>query len=114
MATVVVVGSINIDLVTLVPRLPSPGETVTGGSFQISHGGKGANQAVAAARLGARTFMVGAVGNDAFGKEAKEVLAREGVDITWLATKEGPTGVAQIIVDRRGENLIAVASGANG
>jgi ribokinase len=113
MSTVVVVGSVNVDLVVQVPKLPSPGETVIGGTFSISHGGKGANQAVAAARLGARTYMVGAVGTDSFAEQAREALVQEGVDISWLYTKEGPTGVAEIMVDKRGENLIAVASGAN-
>ncbi len=113
MATVVVVGSVNVDLVVQVPKLPSPGETVIGGVFRITHGGKGANQAVAAARLGAQTHMVGAVGNDSFADQAREALVGEGVDVSWLVTKEGPTGVAEIMVDTKGENLIAVASGAN-
>lgn len=113
MSTVVVVGSVNVDLVVQVPRLPSPGETVIGGTFSINQGGKGANQAVAAARLGAITYMVGAVGSDSFAEQARESLRQEGVDISWLYTKDGPTGVAEIMVDSRGENLIAVASGAN-
>jgi ribokinase len=113
-ARVVVVGSINVDLVTRVPRLPEPGETVIGGTFHKTHGGKGANQAVAAARLGASTLIVGAVGGDEFGREARAVLAREGVDVSWLGTSDLPTGVAQILVGETGENLIAVASGANG
>ncbi len=114
MGTVVVVGSVNVDLVVKVPKLPSPGETVIGGTFSVSHGGKGANQAVAAARLGATTYMVGAVGNDSFGREARDALVQEKVDVTWLFVKDGPTGVAEIMVDTKGENLIAVASGANG
>ena len=112
-STVIVVGSINVDLVTRVAHLPVPGETVIGGSFYRAHGGKGANQAVAAARLGASTVLIGTVGDDEFGREAREVLAHEGVDTSWIATSANPTGVAQIIVDDAGENLIAVASGAN-
>lgn len=113
-ATVVVVGSINVDLVTRVAHLPVPGETVIGGTFHKTYGGKGANQAVAAARLGASTFLVGAVGDDAFGRESLDALSKERVDFTWVATSQRATGVAQILVDEAGENLIAVASGANG
>jgi ribokinase len=111
---VIVVGSANTDLVVTAPRLPGPGETVTGGRFARHQGGKGGNQAVAAARLGARTAFVGAVGDDAFGADARAALAAEGVDVTGLATMAGTTtGVALIVVDGEGENLIAVASGAN-
>jgi ribokinase len=111
---VIVVGSVNIDLVATVERLPAAGETVTGGRFGRHHGGKGGNQAVAAARLGAPTAFVGAVGDDDFGADARAALAAEGVDVDALRTIDGePTGVALIVVDERGENLIAVASGAN-
>jgi ribokinase len=111
---VIVVGSVNIDLVVAASRLPSPGETVTGGTFARHDGGKGGNQAVAAARLGAATAFVGAVGDDAFGAEARAALAAEGVDVSELATLPGEaTGVALIVVAAGGENLIAVASGAN-
>jgi ribokinase len=110
---VVVVGSVNVDLVATADRLPAAGETVTGARFARHHGGKGGNQAVAAVRLGASTFFVGAVGDDAFGEEARAALEDEGIDLTSLVTVPGPTGVAVILVDRRGENLIAVASGAN-
>ena len=111
---VVVVGSVNIDLVIRGGRLPGPGETVTGGTFERHHGGKGGNQAVAAARLGSPVSFVGAVGDDAFGADARAALELEGVDVTELATVPGTaTGVALILVDRRGENLISVASGAN-
>jgi ribokinase len=111
---VIVVGSVNIDLVAVVDRLPAPGETVTGGRFAQHHGGKGGNQAVAAARLGAATRFVGAVGSDAFGAEARAALEREGVDVSELRTlPEAATGVALILVDARGENSIAVAGGAN-
>jgi ribokinase len=111
---VLVVGSVNIDLVATGERLPAPGETVIGAQFSRHHGGKGGNQAVAAARLGAPTAFVGAVGDDDFGEEARAALAAEGIDVTGLRTAPGTTGVALIIVDRRGENLISVASGANG
>ncbi len=112
---VIVVGSVNIDLVVTTDRLPGPGETVTGGRFARHHGGKGGNQAVASARLGARTIFVGAVGDDAFGAEARAALAAEGIDVAELAViADAATGVALILVDAGGENLISVASGANG
>ena len=112
---VIVVGSVNIDLVVTTDRLPGPGETVTGGRFARYHGGKGGNQAVAAARLGARVAFVGAVGDDAFGQEARSALVGEGIDVSELAVlADTATGVALILVDRAGENIISVASGANG
>ncbi len=111
---VIVVGSVNVDLVVTVERLPAAGETVTGGTFSRHHGGKGGNQAVAASRLGARVAFVGAVGGDAFGGEARAALEADGVDCTGLLTLAGTaTGVALILVDARAENEIAVASGAN-
>jgi ribokinase len=110
---VVVVGSVNVDLVATVDRLPSPGETVLGASFARHPGGKGGNQATAAARLGAAVSFVGAVGDDALGGEATDPLVAEGIDVDGLARYPGPTGVALILVDARGENVIAVASGAN-
>jgi ribokinase len=111
---VVVVGSVNVDLVVAAPSLPRPGETVTGGTFARHGGGKGANQAVAAARAGASVALVGAVGADDLGEEALRELAAEGVDVTAVARLDGiATGVAAIVVDERGENQIAVASGAN-
>jgi ribokinase len=111
---VIVVGSVNIDLVVTTERLPAPGETVTGGRFARHHGGKGGNQAVAASRLGAPTWFVGAVGEDAFGTEARSALGADGVDTTELATLPWETtGVAVIVVDAAGENCIAVAGGAN-
>ena len=110
----IVVGSVNVDLVTTVERLPAVGETVTGGRFTQHHGGKGGNQAVAAARLGAATSFVGAVGADGFGSEARAALEADGVDVTELLTIPGQvTGVALILVDAAGENSIAVAGGAN-
>jgi ribokinase len=110
---VVVVGSVNVDLVVVAPRLPGPGETVTGVDVARHHGGKGGNQAVAAARLGAEVALVGAVGADDFGVAARAALAAEGVVTARLATIDRPTGVALIVVDVRAENLIAVAPGAN-
>jgi ribokinase len=111
---VVVVGSINADLVVSVPSLPGPGETVTGGRFARHGGGKGANQAVAAARLGADVALVGAVGDDEMGSAALAELAAEGIDVSAVARLAGEaTGVALIMVDAAGENTIAVASGAN-
>src|SRR5215207_5247779 len=112
-ARVIVVGSVNADLVVRAERLPAPGETVTGGRFSRHGGGKGANQAVAAARLGACVAMVGAVGDDDLGEEALALLAGEGVDVAAVARAAAPTGVALIAVDAGGENQIAVASGAN-
>jgi ribokinase len=112
-ASVVVVGSVNADLVIRTPRLPVRGETVIGGTFHTACGGKGANQAAAAARLGARTWLVGLTGDDDFGRQAREDLRDAGVDLSELGTGSSQTGVALIVVDDRGENLIAVASGAN-
>ena len=111
---VIVVGSVNIDLVIMVRALPAQGETVIGGRFAQHHGGKGGNQAVAAARLGARTSFVGAVGDDDFGRGARSALEAEGIDVTELRTvSDAATGVAFILVDEHGENSIAVAGGAN-
>jgi len=111
---VIVVSSVNVDLVVAVERLPGPGETVVGGRFARHHGGKGGNQAVAAARLGARTAFVGAVGADVFGDDARDALAAEGIDLRGLVRLAGEaTGVALILVDAQGENSIAVAGGAN-
>src|SRR3954447_14396032 len=110
---VMVVGSVNVDLVVTGERLPTPGETVTGGRFSRHGGGKGANQAVAAARLGAAVLMVGAVGDDDLGEEALALLEREGIDVGAVARLDAATGVALIAVDAAGENQIAVAPGAN-
>jgi ribokinase len=112
--SVVVVGSVNADLVVSVAQLPRAGETVTGGTFARHGGGKGANQAVAAARAGAHVAMVGAVGADDLGDEALRELAAEGIDVAAVARLDGvATGVAAIVVDAQGENFVAVASGAN-
>jgi ribokinase len=111
---VVVIGSINVDLVVAADRLPAPGETVLGGHFSVHDGGKGANQAVAAARAGARVSMIGAVGSDAHGERSRAVLEAEGIDVARVRVVETePTGVAIIAVGPRGENQIVVAPGAN-
>lgn len=111
---VLVVGSVNVDLVVRAERLPEPGETVLGGTFGRYHGGKGGNQAVAAVRLGAEVALVAALGVDAFGDEALEALSGQGVDTSGIQRLDGQaTGVALILVDVTGENLIAVAPGAN-
>ena len=112
---VLVVGSTNVDLVVSVPLLPTRGETVVGGTFTKHHGGKGANQAVAAARMGANVTFVGAVGGDELGREALEAIRATGMDTSLVSVLDNvATGVALIMVDVRGENQIAVASGANG
>jgi ribokinase len=111
---IVVVGSVNTDMVVKGDRLPGPGETVTGGQFFMAAGGKGANQAVAAARLGAEVTLVAKVGRDIFGDQAIENYRREGIVTDCiLRDADAATGVALILVDNRGENLISVASGAN-
>lgn len=111
---IVVVGSLNMDLVVRIPKIPRPGETLLGGVFKTFPGGKGANQAVAAARMGAHVIMIGCVGNDAFGQEMCTTLAREGIVTTHiLVHPDEATGVALIQVDAQGQNSIAVASGAN-
>ncbi len=111
---VLVVGSVNIDLVVATERLPHPGETVLGGTFKRFHGGKGGNQAVAAARLGVPVMLVAALGDDEFGGDARAALRTEGVGTDVLVTLDKTaTGVALILVDAKAENQIAVAPGAN-
>ncbi|GAA4467150.1 ribokinase [Phytohabitans houttuyneae] len=112
-ARVVVVGSANLDLVVTAPALPRPGETVLGGEFTTVPGGKGANQAVAAARAGGRVSFVGAVGDDDFARPQRDNLVAADVDVSRLRTVPGPSGVALIAVDQHAENLIVVAPGAN-
>ena len=113
-ARIAVIGSCNTDMVVRLPHLPVPGETVLGGTFLIAHGGKGANQAVAAARAGGTVAFIGRVGDDAFGREARSALEKEGIDVSHLLIDPAaPSGVALITVDARGENAIAVAPGAN-
>src|SRR5581483_2021567 len=107
---ITVVGSANVDLVARCERLPRPGETVTDAVFERVPGGKGANQAVAAARLGARVRFVGRIGDDEL---VLRSLERERVDVSGVVRDDGESGVALILVDREGENVIVVAPGAN-
>lgn len=113
-ATVVVLGSVNMDLVTTTAHRPAPGETVLGSGFATVPGGKGANQAIAAARSGADVRFLGAIGDDAFGATLRATLDDAGIDTTLLRTVPGPSGVATIVVDGAGENSIIVVAGANG
>ena len=114
MGRVLVLGSINRDLVLAVDAHPRPGETVSGSDIAEFPGGKGANQAVAAARAGAQTRLVGATGQDGFGASMRAFLAREGIDLTRVATvPDRPTGIAVILVDRNAENTVTVSPGAN-
>src|SRR5579859_3010466 len=110
---ILVFGSINIDLVVPVPLLPVAGETVLGGDYRLLPGGKGANQALAARRAGAAVSLAGSVGDDGFAELALAALRRDGVDLSLLRSSIRPTGLAAIMVGGNGENLIAVASGAN-
>ncbi|MEU7580503.1 ribokinase [Streptomyces sp. NPDC041068] len=111
---IAVLGSANMDLVAYVAKAPERGETVTGREFRTVPGGKGANQAVAAARAGATVSMIGAVGTDAFGTGLRTALDHSGVDTDLLRTVETPTGTAHIVVDDEGGNAIVVIPGANG
>jgi ribokinase len=111
---VLVVGSANVDFTVAAPRLPAVGETVTGGTLLVNHGGKGANQAVAARRLGAEVRFVACVGDDSPGRDIRAALAAEGIGVEGVAvTREAATGTALIVVDREGRNQIVVAPGAN-
>lgn len=111
---ILVIGSLNMDLVVKSPRMPGPGETLIGSGFKIVPGGKGANQALACARLGAITFMVGRVGRDTFGEALVTNLKNSGVHTEHvLRDPQEPTGIAVIIVDAAGQNSIVVAAGAN-
>ncbi|MGW2822592.1 ribokinase [Streptomyces sp. NPDC001443] len=114
MTRIVVLGSTNMDLVAYVEKAPQRGETVTGREFRTIPGGKGANQAIAAARAGAGVAMIGAVGNDSFGTRLRATLEDSGVDTGLLRTAEGPSGTAHIVVDDEGGNAIVVVPGANG
>jgi len=111
---IIVIGSINLDLIATVDRLPAAGETVPGDSFKTAPGGKGANQALAAARAGEKTRMIGAVGKDSFATEALALLDAGGVDLTGVHRAHASTGTALILVAADGENIIAVVPGANG
>lgn len=111
---IVVVGSSNMDLVVKAARIPAPGETILGGEFLMVAGGKGANQAVAAAKLGAKVFFVARLGNDLFGRKSLDNFRLEGLDTTYVSlTSDAPSGVALIAVDHAGNNAIVVAPGAN-
>ncbi|WP_299531214.1 ribokinase [uncultured Streptomyces sp.] len=114
MTGIAVLGSTNMDLVAYVPRAPALGETVTGREFRTVPGGKGANQAMAAARAGGEVVMIGAVGADAFGAELRAGLEHAGIDTDLLHTADGPSGTAHITVDDEGANAIVVIPGANG
>lgn len=108
-----VLGSVNVDITAVLPRLPRPGETVSGGTLRRDHGGKGGNQVVAAARAGASVRFVGAVGTDTDGDDVLATLRAEGVDVEGVRRVDAATGTALICVDDAGENQIAVAPGAN-
>lgn len=111
---ILIIGSTNTDMVIKTKRFPIPGETILGGRFLMNPGGKGANQAVAAARLGGRITFIGKVGNDVFGIQAKHTLQSEGINTDYVYDDETlPSGVALITVDGEGENTIVVAAGAN-
>lgn len=112
-ANVLVVGSLNMDLVVRAQRLPKAGETLAGHSFVTVPGGKGANQAVAAARLGAQVAMLGCVGDDAYGRQLRQGLLDEGIDCQGVRTVEGSSGIAMIVVDDASQNAIVIIAGAN-
>ncbi len=115
MSRIFVIGSSNTDMVIKSPKLPAPGETVLGGKFLMNAGGKGANQAVTAAKLGGTVVFASKIGDDIFGKQAVQGFQREGINTDFILTDmDSPSGVALILVDGNGENSIAVASGANG
>ncbi len=113
--SIVVVGSSNTDMVVKAGHLPVPGETILGGTFMMNAGGKGANQAVAAARLGGDITFIAKIGDDIFGRQSLALFEKEGIDTNYVITDPiNPSGVALITVDANGENCIVVASGANG
>jgi len=115
MSRIIVIGSSNTDMVIKSKKLPLPGETILGGTFLMNPGGKGANQAVAAARLGGNVTFVTKTGNDIFGSEAKTLFDKEKINTAYLISDDkNPSGVALITVDEHGENSIVVASGSNG
>lgn len=112
---ILVIGSSNTDMVIKTNHFPAPGETILGGRFLMNAGGKGANQAVAASRLGGVVTFIGKIGDDIFGKQAVQQLEDEGINVDFVAVDpENPSGVAMITVDRNGENSIVVAPGSNG
>ncbi|MFC3885627.1 ribokinase [Bacillus songklensis] len=114
MSNIVVIGSINMDVVNHVQKHPLPGETIKGWGTSYYPGGKGANQAVAAARAGGKVTMIGAVGNDSFGRSLSAALQKEGINTNYILEKEGTSGLAFITVDSFGENSIILSEGANG
>jgi ribokinase len=115
MGRIIVIGSSNTDMVIKSKKLPAPGETILGGTFLMNPGGKGANQAVAAARLNGNVTFVAKTGNDVFGAEARHLFDKEQIDTRFLISDDkNPSGVALINVDENGENCIVVASGSNG
>ena len=112
---IAVIGSSNTDMVIKTSKLPIPGETILGGKFFMNPGGKGANQAVAAARLGGKVSFIAKTGDDVFGKQARQIFENENINTDYLVTDPGhPSGVALITVDAKGENCIVVAPGSNG
>lgn len=111
---ILVIGSLNMDLVVSVPRYPLPGETILGSNTNLYPGGKGANQAVAAARSGGQVKMIGQIGSDDFGHQLKDNLKKNQVGIQWVQIVQDPTGIALITVDPQGQNVIVVSPGANG
>ncbi|MGC8879612.1 MAG: PfkB family carbohydrate kinase, partial [Anaerolineae bacterium] len=113
MVNIAVMGSINMDLIITLERLPATGETLLGNRTMYAQGGKGANQAVAAARLGASPVLIGKIGDDAFGAQIRRGLEVEGIDITFLGVATGTTTGVAVIMLVRGENTIVVARGAN-
>ncbi len=113
MSKIVVFGSVNVDYVAQVERLPGPGETIKTDHYEALPGGKGANQALAAARNAARTSMVGAIGSDGLEAVSLRQLSADGVDVAAVKTRDGASGLAMIAVDAKGENQIVVVSGAN-
>jgi ribokinase len=111
---IIVAGSMNMDMVVKTSHIPQPGETVLGGTFFMNPGGKGANQAIAVARLGAEVAFIGKIGDDIFGRQSSQLFEDEGVDIAGMvADEDQPSGIALITVDEKGENSIVVAPGAN-
>ncbi|MEJ7589552.1 MAG: PfkB family carbohydrate kinase [Ferruginibacter sp.] len=112
--SILVIGSSNTDMVIKADHLPAPGETILGGKFFMNPGGKGANQAVAAARLGGNVTFITKTGNDIFGKQSAQLLEEEGINTSLIISDSlHPSGVAMITVDKNGENCIVVASGSN-
>ncbi|MCQ2181151.1 MAG: ribokinase [Bacteroidales bacterium] len=114
MSKILVIGSSNTDMTIKAPRIPAPGETILGGEFKMGPGGKGANQAVAAARLGGEVGIICKLGRDIFGDKAIAGYRDEGIDVSHVLRSDKPSGTALIMVDDKGENCISVAPGANG